>query len=173
MLYRVGDRFYPLIAILEGEVAIVDAAGNEIVRHGNAGFLGEMNLLTGQTVFVSAVVTQPLRYIEVDREVLRQLLFDDSSLSELLLATFVERREALQQWQGIGIEVVGPRDSRRTRDLVEYAKHQRLPYSWLDPAEERELAVRWRRDGDRAASVARHVYMRKTVGVGRLRKVHG
>jgi small subunit ribosomal protein S19e len=25
----------------------------------------------------------------------------------------------------------------------------------------------------RAASVARHVYMRKTVGVGRLRKVHG
>lgn len=25
----------------------------------------------------------------------------------------------------------------------------------------------------RAAAVARHVYMRKTVGVGRLRKVHG
>lgn len=25
----------------------------------------------------------------------------------------------------------------------------------------------------RAASVARHIYMRKTVGVGRLRKVHG
>lgn len=25
----------------------------------------------------------------------------------------------------------------------------------------------------RAASVARHVYLRKTVGVGRLRKVHG
>ena len=25
----------------------------------------------------------------------------------------------------------------------------------------------------RAASIARHVYMRKTVGVGRLRKVHG
>jgi small subunit ribosomal protein S19e len=25
----------------------------------------------------------------------------------------------------------------------------------------------------RAASVARHVYMRKTVGVGRLRKAHG
>lgn len=25
----------------------------------------------------------------------------------------------------------------------------------------------------RAAAVARHVYMRKTVGVGRMRKVHG
>ena len=57
-LFRVGDRTYPLIAILEGEVAILDAAGGEIVRHGAGGFLGEMNLLTGQTVFVTAVVTR-------------------------------------------------------------------------------------------------------------------
>ena len=34
VLYRVGDATYPFIAILEGEVAILDAAGNEIVRHG-------------------------------------------------------------------------------------------------------------------------------------------
>src|SRR4249919_442428 len=34
VLYRVGDRMYPFIAILEGEVAIVDAAGHEIIRHG-------------------------------------------------------------------------------------------------------------------------------------------
>jgi len=46
VLFRVGDRRYPFIAILEGEVAILDAAGNEIVRHGASGFLGEMNLLS-------------------------------------------------------------------------------------------------------------------------------
>src|SRR5579864_9193702 len=51
VLYRVGDREYPFIAILEGEVAILDAAGGEIVRHGPSGFLGELNLLSGQTVF--------------------------------------------------------------------------------------------------------------------------
>ncbi len=49
VLFRVGDKRYPFIAILEGEVAILDAAGNEIVRHGTSGFLGEMNLLSGQT----------------------------------------------------------------------------------------------------------------------------
>ena len=37
VLYGVGDRSYPFIAILEGEVAILDAAGNEIVRHGAIG----------------------------------------------------------------------------------------------------------------------------------------
>src|SRR5215218_11334315 len=59
VLYRVGDQRYPFIAILEGEVAIVDAAGDEIVRHGPSRFLGELNLLSGQSVFVTAVVAQP------------------------------------------------------------------------------------------------------------------
>ena len=54
LLYQVGDRTYPFVAILEGEVAIIDAAGNELVRHGPSGFLGELNLLSGQTVFVNA-----------------------------------------------------------------------------------------------------------------------
>ena len=89
VLFRVGDQSYPLIAILEGEVAILDAAGNEIVRHGESKFLGEMNLLTGQTVFLTAVVTEPLRYIAVEREALRPLLFDDGPLSDLLLSTFM------------------------------------------------------------------------------------
>src|SRR5579859_3931317 len=71
VLYQVGDPRYPFIAIREGEVAIRDAAGNEIVRHGASGFLGELNLLSGQTVFVTAVVTEPLSYIAVERETLR------------------------------------------------------------------------------------------------------
>ena len=83
VLYRVGDQRYPFIAILEGEVAILDAAGNEIVRHGPSGFLGELNLLSGQTVFVTAVVTEPLRYIAVERDALRSLLYEDGPLSDL------------------------------------------------------------------------------------------
>src|SRR5436190_18423478 len=77
LLYRVGDRSYPFIAILEGEVSIIDAAGNELVRHGPSGFLGELNLLSGQTVFVNAQVVEPLRYIAVGRDALRLLLNDD------------------------------------------------------------------------------------------------
>src|SRR5207302_332912 len=67
VLFQVGDATYPFIAIREGEVAILDAAGKEIVRHGASSFLGELNLLSGQTVFLTAVVTKPLRYVAVDR----------------------------------------------------------------------------------------------------------
>jgi thioredoxin reductase (NADPH) len=140
-LFEVGDASYPFIAIYEGEVAVTDSAGSEIVRHGPSGFLGEMNLLSGQTVFLTAVVTEPMRYIAVDREVLRRLLFEDGSLSDLLLSAFIERRELLQQRQGIGIEIVGPRDSGDTRELLEFARRLRLPHTWLAPEESEEAAA--------------------------------
>jgi thioredoxin reductase (NADPH) len=132
VLFRVGDPRYPFIAILEGEAAILDAAGHEIVRHGASGFLGEMNLMSGQTVYLTAVVTQPMRYIAVDRDELRPLLFEDGPLGDLLLSAFMARREALQQ-QGVGMEIFGPRSSEPTRRIIEFARRNRLPYTWLDP----------------------------------------
>jgi thioredoxin reductase (NADPH) len=144
VLYRVGDATYPFIAILDGEVAILDAAGNEIVRHGPSGFLGELNLLSGQTVFVTAVVTQPLRYIAVERDVVRDLLFEDAPFSDLVLSTFIERREALQRVEGIGLEIVGPRTSEPTMRMLDFARANRLPFTWHDqsPADEEPPLVR-------------------------------
>jgi thioredoxin reductase (NADPH) len=143
VLFRVGDQTYPFVAILEGEVAILDAADNEIVRHGESKFLGEMNLLTGQTVFLTAVATQTLRYIAVDRDELRPLLFDDGPLSDLLLSTFMARREALQQVEGVGLEIVGPHSSEATIRMVDFARANRLPFTWNQspPPDEAELPL--------------------------------
>jgi thioredoxin reductase (NADPH) len=143
VLFRVGDQRYPFVAIVEGEVAIHDGAGNEIVRHGTSGFLGELNLLSGQTVFLTAVVTQPLRYIAVERDALRGLLFEDGPLSDLVLTTFIARREALQSVQGIGIEIVGPRSSEPTMRMLDFARGNHLPYTWLDalPPDDGELPL--------------------------------
>ncbi len=113
-LFRVGDRRYPFIAIIEGEAAILDPGGNEIVRHGASGFLGEVTLLSGQTVFLTAVATQPMRYIAVDRDALRPLLFDDGALADLLLSTFIERREAL---------AAAPRNRHRGRRPAVLGRH--------------------------------------------------
>jgi len=129
-LFEPGDKLYPFIAILEGEVEVRDPAGQEVVRHSTHGFLGEMNLLTGQKVFLTAEVTEPLRYIAVDREELRKLLFEDPALSDLLLPAFIERREFLQTRAGTGIQIIGPADSPRTRELVDFARRIRLPFDW-------------------------------------------
>jgi thioredoxin reductase (NADPH) len=132
VLYGVGDHRYPFIVILEGEIAILDAAGNEIVRHRNGAFLGELNLLSGQTVFVSAVAMRPVRYVAIDRDVFRSLLFEDGQLSDLVLSTFIARREALQTVKGLGLEIVGPRSSRSTMQMLDFARSYRLPFTWRD-----------------------------------------
>jgi len=133
VLFRVGDRRFPLIVILEGEAAIQDGVGNEIVRHGASGFLGEMSLLSGQTAYLTAVATQPMRYLAVDRDALRPVLAEDGPLGDLLLSTFMQRREALQEREGIGLEIIGPRSSDRTRQIVEFARRNRIPHTWRDP----------------------------------------
>ena len=134
VLFRVGDDAYEFIAILEGEVEVRDGGGNSIIRCGPSKFLGELNLLSGQTVFLTAVVLQPLRYIAVDRVALRDFLFEDNQLSDILLSTFISRREALQGIQGIGLEIVGPRSSEPTRQMLDFLRANRLPYSWQDEA---------------------------------------
>src|SRR4051794_23582845 len=106
-----------------------------MVRHGARGFLGELNLLSGQTVFVTAVATQPMRYIAVEREELRGLLFDDEQLSDLITGSFVRRREALQQADGVGLEILGPRSSAATRAIVEFVRRNRLAHAWHDTDE--------------------------------------
>ena len=139
-LFRIGDQRYPFIAIVEGEVSIRDAAGHEIVSHGASKFLGELSLLSGQAAFLTAVVTQPLRYIAVDRDVLRELLYEDGPLSDLVLSTFIARREALQRVQDVGLEIVGPRSSQATMRMLDFLRMNRLPFTWhetedgLDPS---------------------------------------
>jgi thioredoxin reductase (NADPH) len=132
VLFRIGDERYPLIAIVEGEAAILDRSGCGGCRHGAGGFLGDTRLLSGQTVYLTAVATEPMRYIAVEREELRALLLDDAPLSDLLLSTFIARREALQQRAGTGFELAGPRSSAATRALVDFARRNRLPFTWVD-----------------------------------------
>jgi thioredoxin reductase (NADPH) len=59
-------------------------------------------------------------------------LFEDGPLSDLVLATFISRREALQRVEGVGIEIVGPRSSVATLRLIDVARANRLPLTWHD-----------------------------------------
>ncbi len=148
VLFRVGDRSYPLIAILEGEAQILDAAGQEVIRHGPRGFLGEMNLLSGQTVYLTAVVTQPMRYIAVQREQLRALLADDGPLADVILSAFIARREVLQARDGIGVEIIGERSDPATRRLADWCRQALIPFTLRDPANDPAAAKLTRGLGD-------------------------
>src|SRR6516165_9505061 len=57
----------------------------------------------------------------------------DGQFSDVVLSAFISRREALQQVQGLGLEIVGPHSSRATMQMLEFARSNRLPLTWRDP----------------------------------------
>src|SRR5262249_9097640 len=64
VLYRAGDDTYDLYVVLEGKVEILrpELDGDVvIVEHEGGGFLGELNLLTGQRVYLTARMAEPGR----------------------------------------------------------------------------------------------------------------
>src|SRR5882757_10023688 len=113
VLYSAGDRDYDFFYLESAEVEIVrgatrDAPEEVVARHGAGRFLGELNLLTGQTVYLSARVVEAGRISRISPERFRRLMAEDPELSDVLLRAFIARRELLRTGAAArGIEIVG------------------------------------------------------------------
>jgi thioredoxin reductase (NADPH) len=135
-LYRQGDAAYDFYAIVSGAVDIVIQADGEerfITRHGAGRFLGELNMLTGLRVFVSARVVEPGEVIVVPVAELRRSLTTQRLLGDTILAAFMARRELLVTGASAAIRVVGSRFSPETQQVREFLTRSRIPHEWLDP----------------------------------------
>ena len=99
---------------------------------GASGFLGETNLLSGQTVFLTAVVTQPMRYIAVEREELKALLFEDGPLSDVLLVDVHRPPRGAPEPRWNRARDRRPALVEATRRLVDFVRRNRLPFVWHD-----------------------------------------
>ena len=137
-LFRPGDLTYDLVLIDEGAVDIVsppvhDAPEQIVVHHGAGAILGELNLLTGQTVYLTARVSEPGTMYRVAPDAFRRLMAEDPELSDLLLKAFLARREFLRESAAArSVEIVGSGLSASALALRTYAARQRLPHLWFD-----------------------------------------
>jgi thioredoxin reductase (NADPH) len=138
VLYRPGDATYDLIVTEDASIEIVqpatrDAAEESLVLFGPGAFLGELNLLTGQAVYLIARVVQPGRVHRITPARFRRLMAQDPELSDILLETFRARREVLTQGGASrGLEIVGSAMDSASLALRTYAARRRLPHIWLD-----------------------------------------
>jgi thioredoxin reductase (NADPH) len=93
VLFRAGDTQNDFIVILEGEVEVVDDFAGEARTIGVflAGrFLGELNMLTGQAMYLTAVVREGGEVLAIPRERLT------SSATSMSMATLWPPRCSLQ-----------------------------------------------------------------------------
>ena len=148
ILFRPGATDYGFIVILAGRVAIVDDFGAptelDVVEHGAGGFLGEANLLIGQSPIFTAIVRESGRILVLPLPALRTVLGSQPSLSEIILRALLQRRAVLIG-ERLGPKIVGSHYSADTRRQLEFTARNRLPHSWVDlehdPAVEELLRV--------------------------------
>ncbi|MEA2418533.1 MAG: thioredoxin reductase, partial [Thermoleophilaceae bacterium] len=139
VLFREGDPSCDFFVILDGMVAVVDGYPDEervLGVHGPRRFLGELNMLTFQPVFVTAVVKDPGEVLVVPAETLRELVRTDSAFGDFILRTYLIRRQLLMGL-GTGLRIIGSRFSKDTRRLREFAARNRLPHRFIDLEEHR------------------------------------
>lgn len=140
VLFSAGDAASDFFVVESGAVAIVQGAGREnrvIAVHGQHRFLGELGMLVGQRLYLSAIVRDPGEVIQVPVEELRKLVAEDKTLSDVILGAFIARRAILID-AGAGIRLIGSRFSTDTRRLREFLARNRMPHEWIDLEEDAE-----------------------------------
>jgi thioredoxin reductase (NADPH) len=141
-LFREGDTTYDFYVILSGaiEVAIhTDGEERIINRQGPGRFLGELNLLTGERVYLSARVVEPGEVLVVPRAALQHVIATNPGLGDTILAAFLARRSFLLSGARASIRVVGSRFSPELLRVREFLARNVIPHEWLDP--ERDATV--------------------------------
>ncbi len=134
ILFREGDASYDFMVVESGSVTIVRGYGTEnfvIAVHGPHRFLGELNLLTGARVYLTAVVREAGDIIVVPKERLKGLLAADEEIANIIMRAYLARRSILIEVGG-GVRVVGSRYSQDSRRLREFLARNRIPHQWID-----------------------------------------
>ena len=138
VVFRRGDASYDLIAVDSGSVEIVNPGTDDqgeavLATYGPGDFLGELSLLTGQTVYLTARVVEAGQIHRIAPERFRHLMADDPEICDVLMRAFLARRDLLRVGPAArGIEIIGHLISAEALALRTYAARQRLPHVWLD-----------------------------------------
>jgi thioredoxin reductase (NADPH) len=134
VLFCEGDRDCSFFVVLEGKVAVVQETVMEprlIAVHGPGRFLGDLSLLTGQTLLVTAVAATDTDVLEAPVERLKELLAADQALGDLILRAYILRR-TLQANIGAGLRIIGSKHDPDARRLRDFASRNRIPHQWVD-----------------------------------------
>ena len=135
IIFRAGQADIDLFVVESGQIDILNPTdGNRvIVTHEPGQFSGDIDLLTGRPVIVTAVARGASRVWRVPGSHLRSLLNRVPSLGEKLIVAFTRRRELLLQVGGLGLRVVGPGHCRDTNTVREFLYKNFVPFTWFDP----------------------------------------
>jgi thioredoxin reductase (NADPH) len=134
VLFQQGELTCDFYVVLEGEVELIEPTlvtprviGVRTPRE----IVGELNLLTEEVTYLSAVVRKGGSVLAIPADDLRAIVTDDPGFSDFLLRAFLLLRSHLVEL-GAGLKIIGSHYSPDTRRLRQFAARSRLPHDWID-----------------------------------------
>lgn len=143
-LFQYGDHGYDFFVVLQGRVEIVEnsrGTPSVVVSHGPGRFVGEISLLTGRSVYFSAIVREAGQVLAIAPQRLSQIVTESPQFSDLILNAFLMRRLLILDNASNGLRIIGSQYSRDTQRLREFAARNRLPHSWVDLEHDTEAEI--------------------------------
>ncbi len=135
IIFRAGQAEIDLFIVETGAIEIQNPIDGHrlIVTHGAGQFSGDIDLLTGRPVIVTAVARGATRLLRVPNSHIRGLLNRVPSFGEKLIVALTRRRELLSQLGNLGLRIVGPGRCRDTNTVREFLYKNFVPFTWYDP----------------------------------------
>ncbi|HEY6582524.1 MAG TPA: cyclic nucleotide-binding domain-containing protein [Rubrobacter sp.] len=149
VLVKAGDAENDFIVVLDGVVEVIDDFAGEARTMGvlEAGsFVDELNMLTAQALYLSAVVREGGEVLAIPRERLKEVVTEEPALSDIILKTFLARR-SIGMRAGLGLRIIGSRHSGDATRLREFAARNQLPHAWIELEEDPEAEALLERFG--------------------------
>jgi thioredoxin reductase (NADPH) len=142
-LFEAGDRDARFAIVRSGTVEIIDESGDRpttIAVHPPGAFTGDVSQVTGRPALVTAVARGDTNVFEVSSDALRRLINDHPDLGDIILKAFIARRQLLRDSTDFtGLRVFGSRYSQDTFRVREFLAGNRVPFTWLDLENDRQV----------------------------------
>ena len=142
ILFEQGVPDAGLHVVLSGTLEVVRpgiAGEDKITVHSAGQFTGEVTSITGGRSLVRGRMREAGEVLDLDGDALRQVIQDDTDLSDVLMRAFILRRTSLLA-SGFGdATILGSRHSAGTLRVREFFARNGHPYAYVDVDEDKDV----------------------------------
>src|SRR3954453_20343831 len=137
LVYKAGQREFPLTVTLEGELEVFenrDGVEQILATSHSRDFLGDVSMLQGTSALASArVKSEEAEVLQVPAPELRRALAEIPKIGEPILNALIMRRMRLKRDKEFaGLRILAEADSRDGRQLDDFLEKNHIPHRLVD-----------------------------------------
>jgi thioredoxin reductase (NADPH) len=146
LVYKAGQREFPLTVTLEGEIEAFetrDGVEQVLATSHPRDFLGDVSMLMGTSALASArVKSQEAEVLQVPAPQLRRALAEIPKIGEPIVNALIMRRRRLNRDRDFaGLRILAVADSREGRQLDDFLDKNHIPHRLVDVQSDQGAAL--------------------------------